>query len=420
MRDLPPEDYAYLKKVRSTFEELAGIYGFSLMEPSPIELLETLEAKSGPAIRDEIFLFRDRGGREVGLRFDLTVGLTRFILSHRELRLPVKLGAFSQMWRYDEPQHGRYRSFYQWDVEIFGSADVEADAEVIEFTGVLFDKLGFDDRVIEVGDRQAVEQFIRKELRIQEDSLIKDLLRAVDKLGRKGEAVYKEFVGGKITEEQLRSLLDYIGKQEPAERTLTKILETCEESRLPKLMDSLKSRNVGRVRVDLAMVRGLDYYNGVVFEVKDEASPDLGALAGGGRYDALPRAFGRADMAATGAAGGVERTMIALRRRKLGPVTLPPIYVLYATPKVRRQTYALTRLLRQSGLRAETDLTERRLSNQLEAAAASNATFAVIVGEKELANGKVTVRDMNTGKQEVIPQSELVSTLRRVNLPADS
>jgi histidyl-tRNA synthetase len=412
MRDLPPEDYAYLQKVRAAFEDLAEIYGFSLMEPSPIELLETLEAKSGPAIRNEIFLFKDRGDRDVGLRFDLTVGLTRYILSHRELRLPVKVGAFSQMWRYDEPQHGRYRSFYQWDTEVFGSADVEADAEVIEFTGHLFDKLGLTDKVIEVGDRQVVEQFIRKNLHVEENSLVNDLLRAVDKVERRGsEVVFKDALQGKITEEQLRQLLDHVSMNEPSEKTLARISETSEQSRLPEVMDALKSRNVSGVQLNLGIVRGLDYYSGIVFEVKDKGSPDLGALAGGGRYDALTRAFGRADIAATGAAGGVERTLIALQRRKLGPKLLRPIHVLYATPNARRQSHALAGLLRQAGLHAEAELAERSLSNQLKVAAASNAAFAVIVGEKELATGKVTLRDMTTGKQETIPQSELVSTL---------
>ncbi|MCP8318098.1 MAG: ATP phosphoribosyltransferase regulatory subunit, partial [archaeon] len=117
MRDLEPEDFELLERIRSNFLEVTKIFGFKLMEPSPIELLSTLEAKSGPTISDEIYCFKDKGGRELGLRFDLTVGLTRFVASRRDLQLPIKLCSFSSMWRYDEPQYGRYRWFYQWDAE---------------------------------------------------------------------------------------------------------------------------------------------------------------------------------------------------------------------------------------------------------------------------------------------------------------
>ncbi|MBI4258246.1 MAG: ATP phosphoribosyltransferase regulatory subunit, partial [Thaumarchaeota archaeon] len=125
MRDIEPDDYSLLEKVRDAFSETCRVLGFRQMEPSPLELLSTLEAKSGAGIREEIYHFTDKGGRDVGLRFDLTVGLTRFVASRRDLSMPLKLAAFSSMWRYDEPQHGRFRWFYQWDAEIFGAAGVE-------------------------------------------------------------------------------------------------------------------------------------------------------------------------------------------------------------------------------------------------------------------------------------------------------
>src|SRR3990172_242770 len=140
MRDLQPEDYEALERVRDSFIEVSRIFGFRLMEPSPIELIQTLEAKSGPGVRNEVYYFQDKAGRDVGLRFDLTVGLTRYVVSNRSLPSPIKIGSFSGMWRYDEPQYGRYRWFYQWDAEIFGPKSVEADAEVMDFTSFLLRK----------------------------------------------------------------------------------------------------------------------------------------------------------------------------------------------------------------------------------------------------------------------------------------
>ena len=134
MRDIEARDYVLLEQVRRSFLDTSTLYDFQTMEPSPLELLSTLEAKAGSSIKDEIFYFTDKGGREVGLRFDLTVGITRYVCARKELQLPVKMGCFSSMWRYNEPQHGRYRWIHQWDAEIFGVSDCSAEAEVIEFT----------------------------------------------------------------------------------------------------------------------------------------------------------------------------------------------------------------------------------------------------------------------------------------------
>ena len=134
MRDLDPDTYEILEKIRFEFMYLSKLFGFKIMEPSPIETLGTLEAKSGQSIKDEIYYFKDKGNRDIGLRFDLTVGLTRYVSSQRGLPMPFRLGSFSGMWRYDEPQLGRYRWFYQWDVEIYGPKSSLADAEVIDFT----------------------------------------------------------------------------------------------------------------------------------------------------------------------------------------------------------------------------------------------------------------------------------------------
>jgi len=185
MRDLEPDDFEILERIRSTFLEVSRLFGFKLMEPSPIELLSTLEAKSGPSISDEIYYFKDKAGRELGLRFDLTVGLTRYVTSRRDLQLPVKLCSFSSMWRYDEPQYGRYRWFYQWDAEIFGSKTVEADAEIIELTNLIFDRLGLKNCFVEIGDRKVVEEYVRREVNTSDEKLILEALRALDKLKKK-------------------------------------------------------------------------------------------------------------------------------------------------------------------------------------------------------------------------------------------
>ncbi len=134
------------------------------MEPGPLESLSVLRAKSGSQVDDQIYDFKDKADRDIGLRFDLTVGMTRNVSSKKGLKPPVKLASYGGVWRYDEPQHARYRWFYQWDVEIFGDQSVEADAEVMDLSYNLFKKVGLQDFSLEVGDRSVVEEYIRKSI----------------------------------------------------------------------------------------------------------------------------------------------------------------------------------------------------------------------------------------------------------------
>ena len=140
-------DRSKIEYERQKFIQTCKIFGYELMEPSPIELLSVLEAKSGSSIKDEIYYFKDKGDREVALRFDFTVGLTRYAASQQSMKLPAKLSSFGGVWRYDEPQKGRYRFFHQWDIEIFGKPNLEADAEVVEFTSQFFSRLGLKNIV---------------------------------------------------------------------------------------------------------------------------------------------------------------------------------------------------------------------------------------------------------------------------------
>ena len=162
MKDFEENEQSKIELVRQRFLETCKTFGFSFMDPSPIELVSVIEAKSGPAIRDEIYFFKDKGDREVALRFDFTIGLTRFVVSQKSLRLPAKIAAFGGVWRYDEPQKGRYRYFHQWDLEIYGKPSLESDAEIIEFTSKFFSKLGLRNITIDVSHRKLVEAVVAK------------------------------------------------------------------------------------------------------------------------------------------------------------------------------------------------------------------------------------------------------------------
>ena len=417
MRDLEPHDVESAERIRSVFLEVCYLFDFKPMEPSTLELLSTLEAKSGPSIRKEIYHFKDKGGREVGLRFDLTVGLARYVCSRRDLPLPVKLAAYSGNWRYDEPQYGRYRWFYQWDIEILGPKGIGADAEIIEFTSVLFRRLGLENVSIEISDRRLADEFIRRKLGIKNDETAILLLRAMDKLTEKSpEDILKEYSVHGVDGEILRRLIEF-GKirGELGRTSISDELDGLVNSYLVgEMADALKARSVPNVFLNMGIVRGLDYYGGFVFEVLDSQNRDIGALAGGGRYDSLAAAFGRPDLGATGAAGGVERSLLALSKYGVvGSKTYENMtFVAYTGEDMAQFASGIAADLRRNNIPAEVDLARRPLRRQMEYAASKSVGTVIIVAPREYSEGKIVVRDMVSGDEKKVAIVELVDTLK--------
>ena len=410
MKDFEPGELAGIEEVRSRFLDLARIFDFSVMEPSPIESLSTLEAKGGPAIRDEIYFFRDKGNRDVALRFDFTVGMTRYVASQKSLRMPAKFATFGGVFRYDEPQKGRYRYFHQWNVETYGRPSIESEAEVIEFTARLFDALGLKESTVDISHRMVVESYVAKVFGSTDPVLLSDILRAVDKVAKKPRReILQEFEGRGYDPARLEKVIEFSSVTgTPSQVQVAADVSSLDSwDHLVELFDALRSRNVGNARINLAIVRGLDYYSGTVFEVFDPGS-GLGALAGGGRYDSLARSFGRDDFGAMGVAGGVERIAMAMRERGIGGrAGGPGVSVLYAGRSLQGEAVRIASALRRQGIATRVDLAGRPLKKQI--SAASDSRFAVIVGQDELLEGAVVLRDMRGRTESRIPVERLLS-----------
>src|SRR5207302_1723246 len=316
MRDIEFQETSKIEYVRQKFIQTSNLFGFNFMEPSPIKLVSVIETKSGPSIKNEIYYFTDKGDREVALRFDFTIGLTRYAVSQKSMKLPAKLSAFGGVWRYDEPQKGRYRFFHQWDVEIYGQSNIESDAEIIEFTSKFLDNL---KKILE----------------------------------------FSQFKG---TPEEIKEKLD--------------VKELKNWDKLQFLFTSLKNRHVDNIRINFGIVRGLDYYSGIVFEAFDSTS-DLGALVGGGRYDNLTKAFGREDLGATGVAGGVERIVYSLEKQGIYmDIKTSQIWIAYINEEMQKIAFNIVSQLREKGILAEADLGGRPLKKQMEMA--SNSKYVII------------------------------------------
>jgi histidyl-tRNA synthetase len=407
MKDFERIENANIEHIRNHFKQLSNLYGFSFMDPSPIELLSTLETKSGPAIRDEIYYFKDKGDREVALRFDFTIGLTRYAASQKSMRLPAKISSFGGVFRYDEPQKGRYRYFHQWDVEIYGKATLESEAEIIELTSRLFDSLLLKNITIDINHRNLVESYIDKIFDSKEPQLIADILRVIDKIAKKSkDEILSEFKD-RYDSEKLKKILEFSqikGTISEVEKSFdVSQLESWDE--LKQLVDSLENRGVSNIRVNFGIVRGLDYYSGIVFEVFDKNST-LGALAGGGRYDTLTKAFGREDIGATGVAGGVERIILTMQEQKIIPETKQNrIAVLYINDEMQKVAHSIASLLRLANIPTDIDLAGRNIKKQMNQA--TNSRLAIIVGPQELEQGNVVLRDMIDGTEGIISLEKL-------------
>lgn len=401
MRDLQYEELRNISFIKEKFQETVEIFDFNQIEPSTLELQSTLEAKSGPSIIEETYSFTDKGGRDIALRFDLTIGLSRFVSMRRDLKLPVKLSSFGGVWRYDEPQLGRYRYFHQWDIEIFGSAEVDADAEVIEFVSFFLRKLGINF-IIAINHRSILEEYLAKFLGITDKIVLSEMLRAIDKLSKKSSNQIINEYNQKLDSNNLQNFIQFVSFDGSPEKLLDydKVKDFQSLDTILNLFDSLKSRTVKNAIVDFRIVRGLDYYSGLVFEAKEPTS-QIGSLVGGGRYDKLTETFGRKELYATGAAGGVERILAAIKD-KVKIAKKPLIYVAYGSKQEKTHALEIVSILRDLDYSVDYDINGRSIAKQFHEAAIKNAFAIIIINLDEFKKGFVTIKTGNKEQRQSI------------------
>lgn len=415
MKDFENIEIQKIEYIREKFLSTSKIFGFELMEPSSIELMSVIEAKSGPTIRDDVYFFNDKGDREVSLRFDFTVGLTRYVAGQKSMKLPAKISAFGGVWRYDEPQKGRYRFFHQWDIEIFGKQNAETDAEIIEFTSKFFSNLGLENIILSISHRKIVQSYISSIFESDKPKVISDILRAIDKIQKKSkQEIISEYEKKGYASSKLEKIIEF-SKLKGSPEEISKILDVTQFenwSELIILFESLKNRNVNNIQIDFGIVRGLDYYSGVVFEAFDKTF-DIGALVGGGRYDNLPSVFGRDDLGATGVAGGVERIVLALENQNSTFMEqINRVSILYVNEEMKPNAINIASLLRENSIPTDIDLSGRSLKKQMEQS--TNSKFVIIVGPDEFSKNMVVIRNMSDRNENQILISELLEYIKKL------
>ncbi len=409
MRDLYPEEMELLRSIVSKINGIMRVYNFREVEPVKVEMFETLAAKSGEEIEKEIYAFEDKAGRKLGLRFDLTVGMAR-MAANASYPKPIRWYCISDMFRYEAPQKGRYRSFWQWDAEILGSKSVFADAECIALGCDILDafKIAFEVRI---SSRKLVEWMMR-ELGVEEDKL-GEAFRCIDKLQKLSkEKLMEEFekrgIRRGVAEKIISSLKSRGNFEEVAREVRGRFMSKGVEEALNELEELWRALNDFKVRskcvIDLSIVRGLDYYTGVVFEAYAKNKKALRtSLFGGGRYDQLVGLYGR-NMPAVGLAGGIERLMEVLRAENRILTTGDGVdyFIACVNERLAGRAAELAVRLRRKGLVCEMDLMGRNLSAQLRYASKIKAKKVIIIGERDLMKGRFTVRDMESGNERKV------------------
>lgn len=423
-RDLLPEDMAKRRYVFEKIREVFEAYGFKEILTPTFEYTKLFELRSGEEVVEQLYAFEDKGGRNISLRPDLTSSVARlFVNSFQTAPKPIRWYYIANMFRYEEPQSGRLREFWQAGVELIGSPNIEADAEVIALLIESYLNTGLREFTVNIGDRVLLDEFA-KMLGVKDDIGLMRLIDKKDKMSR------EEFIKGLrdfgLSEEDIRKVFALIELKGKPDDVLPKAYELFESEiaveelkKIEELFELLKAYGVeDYVLIDFGIARGFDYYTSIVFEAIAPNDLGIGSIGGGGRYDNLIEVFGGKPTPATGFAIGIERLIPILESKGLLPEFKvgSDVFVAYIGKEIeiKKKAIEVTQMLRRAKIRAEYDIQGRKLSKALDYANSIGAKVVIILGKRDLAEGKVTIRDMESGEQRTVPIENTVEEVKKM------
>jgi histidyl-tRNA synthetase len=407
-RDFYPEEMGARRWAIDTIEGVAQRYGFREIGTPALEPTEMYTDKSGEEIVEELYSFEDKGGREVALTPELTPSVARMVVARQqELSKPIKWVSTRPFWRYEQVQQGRFREFYQTNVDIFGSAEPDADAEILAVAVDMLTDLGLtaEDFEIRVSHRDILSGLLDT---FDADVDSRDAIRAVDKRAKLERDEYLDLLyQAGLSYDQAES---FDALLETGEDDLETLAERSEDvaaatENLRAVLDAAADFGVrDHLTLSLSTARGLDYYTGVVFECFDATGEVSRSVFGGGRYDDLIEGFGGQPTPAVGFAPGHATLQLLCERAGVWPEeALSTDYYVLQVGDTRPTAARIARDLREKGHVVETDVADRSFGAQMGYADGINAETVVIVGEQDLANDEVTIKEMDEGEQVSVP-----------------
>jgi len=441
-RDFGPVEMAKRNYIFNTIREVYALYGFQQIETPAMETLQTLMGKYGEEGDKLLFKVLNSGDFmskvteqelqernslhlaarlcEKGLRYDLTVPFARYVVMHREeLQLPFKRYQIQPVWRADRPQKGRYREFYQCDADVVGSDSLLNEVELMQIVDTVFTRFGIRVQ-IKINNRKILSGIAEV---IGAADKIVDITVAIDKLDKIGiDNVNAELREDGLTEDQitrLQPIISLSGTNDEKLQTIAKVLSGSETGlkgveETQYILDVLKSVGLrNEIQLDLTLARGLNYYTGAIFEVK-ALDVEMGSITGGGRYDNLTGIFGMPGLSGVGISFGADRIYDVLNTLDLYPKdSMTATQVLFINFGEKETAYCLSIInkVRARGIRAEIYPDTAKMKKQMSYANAKQIPFVALAGENEMKEGKITLKNMETGEQQMVTPEELIAKL---------
>jgi histidyl-tRNA synthetase len=425
-RDYLPEAMIPREQMIHTAKQVYRSFGFSPIDTPALEYLEILTGKAGDETERQLYKFEDQGGRMVGMRFDLTVPLARYVAEHvTELGLPFKRYHVGTVWRGENTHRGRYREFMQCDFDTIGTKSVVADIETALVIHDLFTALGLPKFKIRMNNRQVLNGLLTK-LGLADKSVL--LLRALDKLAKVGRdkvAEEMQTAAGATREQadQVLQLAELSGTNDAILQQLARLVEGSElgqegVARIAEILDGFAGAgaDASKLEIDVSIARGLDYYTGAIVETFLDDLPTIGSVCSGGRYDNLAGLFTKQELPGIGASLGLDRLLAAMEELGLlAKVRTPAEVFIPFFDKTGRNAYlALAAQVRAAGFGAEVFPEPKKLGQQLQYADRRGFRIALVAGESELAAGTCQVKDMAAQAMVTVALAEVPATIRKI------
>lgn len=445
-RDFGPDEMAKRNYIFDTIKSVYALYGFQQIETPAMETLQTLMGKYGEEGDKLLFKILNSGDflksttdeellarnplklqtklSEKGLRYDLTVPFARYVVMHREeLQMPFKRYQIQPVWRADRPQKGRYREFYQCDADIVGSDSLLNEVELMQIIDTVFTKFGIRVQ-IKINNRKILSGIAEV---IGEQEKIVQITTAIDKLDKIGiEAVNAELEKeglSKASIEKLQPIIQLSGSNDDKLNTIAEVLANSETGlkgveEIRYILDVLKQIELkNEIQLDLTLARGLNYYTGAIFEVK-ALDVEIGSITGGGRYDNLTGIFGMPNLSGVGFSFGADRIYDVLNTLDLYPKeSISDTQLLFINFGDKETSYVLPFVAkaRQANIRTEIFPDAAKMKKQMAYANAKRIPFVVLAGDNEIEQGKVTLKNMNTGEQILVSPDDLIEKVTSSN-----
>jgi histidyl-tRNA synthetase len=400
-RDFYPEDKRIQKYIFSTLRKVAESYGYQEYDAPILESFDIYAAKSGEEIvNDQLYSFEDRGGRKVAIRPEMTPSVSRMVAAKRqELTYPLRLYSIPNLWRYERPQRGRLREHYQLNVDIFGVEGPEADAEIIQVADAILKSLGAKPEMynININSRQAMLAAMNS-FGLDETQL-KAAYKLVDKMPKLSEDDFDKLLVEQLGEEKAGKLREYLKNDQPPEK-------------VRRILDLLGASGVTSAVYEPSVVRGIEYYSDIVFEVFDTDPENARSLFGGGRYDGLVELFGVEHLPVVGFGMGDVSLQNFLEThdllRDLKPETDAAVILI---GDVYEKSQPVLSKLRSNGVNLAVDNSGRKLDAQIKYAVKSGVRYALFIGEQELSSNNFKLRDLEKGEEKQLSLDDITSTL---------